>query len=57
MNTFGSGMESRHIALLFYYQIEICDDLDIFTNVGVISHEDNCSVVIGWINKTLLFME
>lgn len=50
-------MESRHIALLFYYQIEICDDLDIFTNVGVISHEDNCSVVIGWINKTLLFME
>lgn len=40
-------MESRHIALLFYYQIEICDDLDIFTNGGVISHEDNCSVVIG----------
>lgn len=42
-----NGRQAHNIA--FYYQIELCDDLEIPPNGEFVSQKDNCDVVIGWI--------
>lgn len=35
--------------IAFYYQIELCDELDIPENGEFVSRKDNCNVVLGWL--------
>lgn len=41
-----NGKQAHNIA--FYYQIELCDDMEIPENGEFVSQKDNCDVVIGW---------
>ncbi len=34
--------------IVFYYRIELCDELDIPENGGFVSQKDNCNVVLEW---------
>lgn len=34
--------------IVFYYQIELCDELDIPEKGGFVSQKDNCNVVLEW---------
>ena len=42
-----NGKQVHTIA--FYYQIELCDELDISENGEFVSRKDNCNVVLGWL--------
>lgn len=42
------GKQAHNIA--FYFLIEECEGFEIPDNGEFISHKDNCSIVIGWVN-------